>query len=458
MMVVNDSRLVNYLIGISAIILFACPVQSGVFEFADEVHGVDTITHPVGYTGNGADLVITVGISPLSLHIDAMEVPVRNVINTWNRLIPTTGNVLIESNGMLHNQFDFESVALHELGHCLGLGHPNLASESGLSGDDRNFTKATRGANNNFDLNSGIDGVVGSSDDLRGDDVNLHWFHKESNNPFMLAQVIDITTYSQSLDDLPSGDQFVVNGDRAVAELMGFKNTEAVMQQGILSGETRRTLTADDIATLRLAMSGLDRLAGTSDDYTIELRYEGITDTADIIFEFDNQASFAACEITGNYIDLERRHIAITEGHISLNTNFSWFFNDELAVEPLEPVVTVLANDSPVTVVLTQGENLTLAVTLDPGKNAGNQADYWVKAATPLGDFWLDGQLQFRSSDFPIRVFGGALIDLSEVVILNIRTTGWPLGSYVVTFAVDDNSDHLFDATFQNSVTFIIDP
>jgi hypothetical protein len=446
----------KFLALVSVLCLFIYPAQSGVFEFADEVNGIDTITHPTGYVGFGTDLVITVGISPFSAHADVMETSVQNAINTWNALIPTAGNVIKTNNNVPNNQFDFESVALHELGHCIGLGHPNLASESGVTGSDKNFTSSTRGANNQFDLDSGVDGVIGSADDLRGDDVNIHWFNIENNNPFALADIVDKTTYSQDLDDLPLGDRFVTNADRNVSALLNVENTEAVMQQGIQSGETRRTFAADDVATLRLGMSGLDMLAETADDYTVTLRYDGLTDAADIVFDFDDQASFAACQITGSFVGQDRRHIAITKGHISLNTNFLWFFND--VETPLLPIVTILANSVTDSTTLNQGEDLSLVVKLDPGVSAGKQADYWVRAITPVGEFWLDDQLQFRPSDAPIRAFGGLLLNLPAFTILDGFTTGWPLGIYTVTFAVDDNLDNIFDATFEDAVTFTINP
>ena len=164
-------------------------VYAGAFEFADDTHGPDVMTHPVGYTGFGDELIVTVGISPLSPNALAIEVSVQNAIDTWNHLIPKTGNIKTKVGNIQRNQFDFESVALHELGHCIGLSHPNLASESGLFGEDKNFTRSTLGENNTFDLDSGVDGIIGSSDDIRGDDVNLHWFRKLDNNPFAIISV-----------------------------------------------------------------------------------------------------------------------------------------------------------------------------------------------------------------------------------------------------------------------------
>jgi hypothetical protein len=131
----------------------ARPVHAGTFIFADEVNGVNVITHPTGYTGAGGDVIVTVGINPASPYANEMEISVRNIIDTFNRLMPTTGNLRFGGdNNIPSGQVDFESTALHQVGHCLGLGHPNLSTESGLIGADQNYTKSTRGINNNFEL------------------------------------------------------------------------------------------------------------------------------------------------------------------------------------------------------------------------------------------------------------------------------------------------------------------
>ncbi|SEQ79446.1 hypothetical protein SAMN05421690_1001177 [Nitrosomonas sp. Nm51] len=462
--VLQENRQGNYLkkyvllaVLIPGLLLWIPAGETGVFEFISDDDEADVITHPAGYTGAGGELVVTVGITPLSPHAGEMEIPVKNAINTWNQLVPTINNIQIDDNIVPRRMFDFESVALHELGHCIGLAHPNLATESGLDGENKNYTNAVRGANNIFDLGRGADGIIGSGDDMRGDDINLHWFNKENNNPFLLPEIIDQTTYSRALDDLPPGHHFAANGDRLVSLLLGFENTETVMQQGITSGEARRTLAADDVATLRLAMSGLDRLQGTSDDYTLTLQYVGKTDNADIVLSFDDRAAFAACRITGFFLD--GKHVAIQEGRISFNTGFAWFFNPALAQPvPEQPVVSILVNDQDAPIVLQSDDRLVLTVGLDPGMKSGNQTDYWVRAKTPAGDFWLDSRLQFTRSDTPVRAHGGPMAALAGLNILDRTAAGLPAGTYTVTFAVDDNRDQVFDETYQQSVSFTVLP
>ena len=98
----------------------------------------------------------------------------------------------------------------------MGLAHPNHATESGLSDPAANGTKSGRGVNTVFDQGAGADTRHGSSDDVRGDDVNLHWYLRNLNDPGQLPAVFDSSTLAVALNALPSGHTFAANADRAV--------------------------------------------------------------------------------------------------------------------------------------------------------------------------------------------------------------------------------------------------
>lgn len=145
-------------------------VQAQSYIFASEDNGLDVVAHPIGYDGTGGVLNVSVGIDPTSVNYADMIISTQNVVNTWNRLESTTGNL---SFGLPSNTFDFESVLLHEVGHSLGLGHVNIGSAGGAGSD---YSISTQGVNGQFNFNPGADGIIGSSDDVRGDDPSLNYF------------------------------------------------------------------------------------------------------------------------------------------------------------------------------------------------------------------------------------------------------------------------------------------
>ncbi|MBP0020137.1 MAG: PEP-CTERM sorting domain-containing protein [Cyanobacteria bacterium SBLK] len=307
---------------------------SHAFSFLLNSFSTPRITHQIGYDGTGGHYTIDVGIDSSSVFAQEMIVATQNVIETWNNLTPTTGN--LDFTELNNNQMDFESVLLHELGHSLGLAHPNLASESRVGRNKRDYTKSGTGANGSFDLNSGADGIIGSADDLRGDDDNKNFFRIADNDPFTTnLGVVDSTTYTRDIALLPSGDNYSANADRDVGAALGYANTESVMQQGAFFGETQRELGADDVAGILYSMSGFDEIAGTDDDYTFELNFVGLTDTADILLAFDNsETSFAesqnsATENLGMNNETGNEHRGITRSSIFFNSNYDWFFPEE---------------------------------------------------------------------------------------------------------------------------------
>lgn len=325
---------------------------------------ITSVTHPKGYVGTGGVITNTVclrtDVLPTGVSAATVEATLKKAVRTWNRQRAVTNNLSrpfgnndISTSG----QFDYESVLIHEMGHCLGLSHPNLATESGVANADRDYTQAREGTNAIFDMNAGTDGIKGSSDDVRGDDVNRYWFRKNSNDPMAFPSVIDPSTFSVDLADLPAGHSFAANGDRAVLAALGYPNAESAMQQGQFNNEAQRRITPEDLSTIRIGMAGVDDTQGTVDDYTLRLTYNGQisgADSCDINVNFNPDNSFAFCSF--GFFAINTSHFRISSAVVSLDAAANWYFS------PTENT-DVSVSTSPTT--LTSGTATTMNVSVN---------------------------------------------------------------------------------------------
>jgi hypothetical protein len=258
------------------------------------------ITHPLGYDRLGGTIQIPVCVSSTS---PTLIGPTQRAIATWNALEPTTENclrcTLWEEPGPVGDVFHAESIILHELGHCaMGLDHPDRNWDADNDGEFE-FTSFTRswGAVVPGGITAGADGIRGSRDDLHEAPggpgkiaESVSWFRRADNNPVIVdATVIDQDTYSRSVAaNLPPGDTWAASGNRLVAESLGTPFTQAVMYSRGVPGMQYSGLSADEVNMVRMGMSGEDLMAGTADDYTVELVYvaDCATDPSAIVVRF----------------------------------------------------------------------------------------------------------------------------------------------------------------------------
>ncbi len=176
----------------------------------------------------------------------------------------------------------------------MGLGHPDLRWDPPGGPDARepsSFTMSYGGSS--VGISAGPDGIPGSLDDThdaQGGGVadSVHWFRRSDNNPVIIdGTAIDIDTYSRSVtSNLPVGHSWAANANRRVAESLGAPFTQAVMYSRIDALQRLTGLTADEVNMVRMARTGRDRMAGTTDDYTVSLGYVADCGGADIVVQF----------------------------------------------------------------------------------------------------------------------------------------------------------------------------
>lgn len=338
--------------------------QAGAFIFAEDYP--DAVTHPQIYSGTGgerADLTVCLDRSVNSSLTGQAEPAVIKAIDTWNRGRSLgADNYALNSATDIASGFDFESVLLHELGHCQGLNHVNHASESGFNDPQANGTKSGVGADGVFNQGAGSDGIHGSRDDLRGDDVNLHWYLRGQNNPGLFNAIADSTTMARELGFLPSGHRFAANADRSVMAALGFANAEAVMQQGTPAREAKRHLHHDDLMTIRFARSGLNRVQGNSDDYRYRLRYVGRLSNpsnadCNVRIRIDTSTGFAVCGVSATAINGNTSQWRITQAQIAMNSQINWYYSP--GPNTLTQISSTTPSPSPV------GQSYTVSVRVE---------------------------------------------------------------------------------------------
>ena len=117
----------------------------------------------------------------------------------------------------------------------------------------------------------------------------------------------------------------------------------------------------------------------------------------------------------------------------------------------MAPVPDIRANGSDGPVLVPSGSQVSITIALDPGSQAGLNADWWVFARTPFdppGDWYSylhpEGWLPGIHLCIQIPLFSLASFEALNQIL--------PVGEYLFYLAVDNNADGAPDATWLDSV------
>jgi hypothetical protein len=176
-----------------------------------------------------------------------------------------------------------------------------------------------------------------------GDANSVSWYRVSDNNPFSIDNtVIDIMSFSRSINNLPTGSSWMANANRRVAEDLGLSQTQAVMYGAIDLNGTRQSLTADDVNMVKMGMTGVDLQAGTPDDYTVRL-VESCEDFFTIFVQLtqtQDPEAFAECKLKG--VDYSFPQNPFLARHFTIippdDGFFTFILNEEVTWDTVSPV------------------------------------------------------------------------------------------------------------------------
>jgi len=118
------------------------------------------------------------------------------------------------------------------------------------------------------------------------------------------------------------------------------------------------------------------------------------------------------------------------------------------AVSASNPSLNIKANDQSTQITVGQDTALSLKIDMDPGALLGNNADWWVVASTPSGDWYSyvypSGWINTGVDLSRVAVaYQGPLFLVNPFEVLN--TTNLPIGEYNIYFGVETNMNGILD-------------
>ncbi|MHC4944281.1 MAG: right-handed parallel beta-helix repeat-containing protein [Planctomycetota bacterium] len=107
------------------------------------------------------------------------------------------------------------------------------------------------------------------------------------------------------------------------------------------------------------------------------------------------------------------------------------------------PLLELLANGEEDLIQVTTSDMVKIEAALDPGCMEGENADWFIGFFSTYGNYWLQANLQWTSSPYPIPAGIYPLFRFDNAPIWNLPL---PIGSYIFFIILDNNPNGVFDS------------
>ena len=122
-------------------------------------------------------------------------------------------------------------------------------------------------------------------------------------------------------------------------------------------------------------------------------------------------------------------------------------------VAAIIPVPLLKANGQTADIAIGTADLLNLTVEVDAGDYAGQNAEWWLKADTPFGTYWMNPSDGWIKSETALLGLLGPVMNLPPKAVMNMTL---PIGAYTFTLVLDDQINGGFDTVWSDTISVTV--
>lgn len=122
-------------------------------------------------------------------------------------------------------------------------------------------------------------------------------------------------------------------------------------------------------------------------------------------------------------------------------------------VAAIIPVPLLKANGQAADLTIAASTSLNLTVEVDAGDYSGQQAEWWLKADTPLGVYWMTASGGWVKSETALMGVLGPVKNMAPLAVMNMTL---PQGAYQFTLVLDDQINGNYDVVWTDTISVTV--